>query len=105
VSALKVQIDGVPLGDEEARAFWKRFSDHMEDHKGDLAGFAASEGLASVRPEMDAGNAVLVGSRTGVQQAYVTAPSKARQASSGSRDPRSKGGPPQNGKQTAKKRR
>ncbi len=105
MSALKVQIDGAPLGDDEARAFWKRFSDHMEDHKGDLAGFAESEGLASVRPEMHVGDAVLVASRTAAQQAYVTAPSKASQTSSGSRDPRSPGRPPPRKGPTAKKRR
>ncbi len=105
MSALKVQIDGTPLGDDEARAFWKRFSDHMEEHKGDLAGFAKSEGLASVRPEMDAGNAVLVGSRSGTQQPYVVAPKRAPHASSGSSDPRSKGGRPANGKNGSKKRR
>jgi hypothetical protein len=105
VSALKVRIDGAPLGDDEARAFWKRFSNHMEEHKGDLAGFAKSEGLASVRPEMDAGNAVLVGSRTAAQQAYVTAPKKAPQASSGSADPRSQGARPRNGKNGGKKPR
>jgi hypothetical protein len=105
VSALKVQVDGAPLGDDDARSFWKRFSDYMEDHKGDLAGFAKSEGLASVRPEMHQGDAVLVGSRTAAQQAYVSAPTKTRQASSGSSDPRSPSDPPRNAQRSAKKRR
>jgi hypothetical protein len=105
VSALKVHVDGAPLGDDEARAFWKRFSDYMEDHKGDLAGFATSEGLTSVRPEMHLGDAVLVASRSVPQQAYVAAPTKTPHSSSGSRDPRSRGSSPQNAKQLAKKRR
>ena len=51
---------GVParhprLPPEEARALWLRFSDWMEEHKGDLAGFAAQEGFASVRPAVAAG--------------------------------------------------
>ncbi len=102
MSALKVEIDGTPLGDEEARAFWKRFSDHMDAKKGDLAGFAKGEGLASVRPEMHAGDAVLVASRTAAQQAYVTAPKKTSQASSGSKDPRGGAGARRNPKQAAK---
>ena len=73
---LAVVIDGATLPDVEARAFWKRFSEHMETHKGDLAGFAAAEGLASVHPEARAGGPVLVGSRTAPQRAYVSAPDR-----------------------------
>jgi hypothetical protein len=73
VKALGVLIDGVPLGDDEARAFWARFSAHMDSHKGDLAGFAKNEGVASVRPALDEGRAVLVVSRTGTQPAYAKA--------------------------------
>lgn len=71
---LAATIDGEPLGDEEARALWKRFSAWMDEHKGDLAGFATSEGLASVHPEMHGERAVLAGSRTGAQRAYASAP-------------------------------
>jgi hypothetical protein len=63
-------LDGRVLGDEEARAVWTRFSAYMDEHKGDLAGFAASEGLASVQPETRAGKAVLVLSHTASQQPY-----------------------------------
>jgi hypothetical protein len=57
---LAVLVDGVALGDDEARALWVRFSRHMDAHQGDLAGFAASEGFASVVPEHRKGQAVLV---------------------------------------------
>lgn len=70
---LAVFIDGAPLPPEEGRAFWQRFSDHMEAHRGDLAGFAASEKLASVHPEVRGGEPVLVGSKTAVQRPYTNA--------------------------------
>ena len=73
---LSVTIDGKALSEEEARAFWARFSEWMDAHPGDLGGFARSEGLASVHPEMQAGVPVLVGSRTAPQRAYTTAPRK-----------------------------
>jgi hypothetical protein len=71
---LEVLIDGAPLPDAEARAFWGRFSAHMDEHKGDLAGFARTEGLTSVYPEHRQGRAVLVGSRTAPQRAYGESP-------------------------------
>jgi hypothetical protein len=76
LTALRVVIDGAPLEDAEARAFWKRFSAWMDEHRGDLAGFARTEGLASVHPEMHGGGPVLVGSRSAPQRAYVTAPTR-----------------------------
>ena len=71
---LAVLVDGEPLPDEEARAFWGRFSDYMEAHRGDLKGFAQQEGFASVHPAMQSGRAVLEASRSAAQKAYVTAP-------------------------------
>ncbi|MEJ7729724.1 MAG: hypothetical protein WKG00_10945, partial [Polyangiaceae bacterium] len=62
-SRLAVVIDGVAMGDDEARALWVRFSQYMDEHQGDLAGFAASEGLSSVVPEHRKGQAVLVVTR------------------------------------------
>ncbi len=73
---LRVSVDGAPLPNEEAQAFWQRFSQWMEEHEGDLAGFARAEGLASVHPEMHAGSPVLVASRSGPQKAYASAPNK-----------------------------
>jgi hypothetical protein len=75
---LSVKIDGQALPEEEARAFWARFSAWMDTHPGDLGGFARSEGLASVHPEMHDGVPVLIGSRTAPQGAYTTAPQKKR---------------------------
>ena len=76
--ALAVIVDGVALEDAAARAFWTRFSAHMEANKGDLAGFAKSEGFASVHPEMRAGRAVLVVSTSAPQRAYRPAEQKGK---------------------------
>jgi hypothetical protein len=78
---LSVEIDGTPLSDEDARAFWARFSAWMDAHaelKGDLGGFARSEGLTSVHPEMHDGMPMLVGSRSAPQRPYTTAASKSK---------------------------
>ena len=55
VGGLGVIVDGQPMPPDEAREFWGRFSAHMEDNKGDLAGFAKREGYASVHPAMREG--------------------------------------------------
>jgi len=73
-------IDGAAMAEEPARAFWARFSAWMEDHRGDLGGFARAEGLASVQPEMHGGEPVLVASRTAQQAAYTAAPSAPKKA-------------------------
>ena len=69
-----MKIDGVLLAEDEGRALWQRFSAHMEDNRGDLAGFAKSEGLASIHPAMEGGRAILVGSRSASapQRAYAS---------------------------------
>jgi hypothetical protein len=82
---LRVVVDGKPLPDDEARAFWERFSAWMEEHAGDLAGFARAESLASVHPEMHGGAPVLVGSRTAAQKAYASAPKRDAPAGAGAR--------------------
>jgi hypothetical protein len=53
-------VDGAPLGEDEARALWKDFSAHMDEHEGDMAGFAKKKGWLSVAPEYRRGQAVLV---------------------------------------------
>jgi hypothetical protein len=73
--SLRVLVDGAAMAEEPARAFWSRFSAWMEEHRGDLGGFARTEGLASVQPEMHGGEPVLVASRTAQQGAYTPAPS------------------------------
>lgn len=76
VMPLRVLIDGAPLADADARALWQRFSTWMEDHRGDLAGFAHAEGFASVHPELHDGEPVLIASRSAPQQPYDNAPAK-----------------------------
>ena len=71
--SLSVLVDGALMPEAEARAFWTRFSDHMEAHKGDLAGFAKSEGFVSVRPAMGADGARLIVSKTAAQVPYRNA--------------------------------
>jgi hypothetical protein len=70
---MKVLVDGTALPDEEGRALWKRFSDWMEENRGDLAGFAAKEGFASVHPGVQAGRPVLLASRSAPQRPYTSA--------------------------------
>jgi hypothetical protein len=64
-------VDGAALPEEEARALWQRFSDWMEDHHGDLAGFAAKEGFASIHPGVDPNGPILRASRTEQQRPYA----------------------------------
>ena len=59
-SRLAVLVDGVALPDDEARALWTKFSEHMDQHKGDMAGFAKLCGYARVSPEARNGQAVLL---------------------------------------------
>ncbi len=63
-------IDGVAVPEDAARELWRKFSEYMEAHKGDLGGFAKAEGFASVHPRSDGGRAMLVFSRTAVQEPY-----------------------------------
>ena len=77
-TGLAVLVDGVALPDEEAHALWQRFSDWMEEHRGDLAGFATREGFASIHPGVDNGKPVLIASRTAPQRPYGPASSVAQ---------------------------
>lgn len=61
---LAVLVDGAPLEDDEAREMWTAFSAHMDEHRGDMAGFAKAQGVHEVRPEYRRGQAVLVVSTT-----------------------------------------
>jgi hypothetical protein len=58
-SRLVVLVDGTPLPDDEARAVWQAFSDHMEATHGDREAFAAQRGWANVVQEYKKGRAVL----------------------------------------------
>ncbi|MCK6590264.1 MAG: hypothetical protein L6Q76_22080 [Polyangiaceae bacterium] len=57
---LAVHVDGVALSEDEARELWTKFSQHMDENKGDMAGFAKLCGYARVSPEARKGQAVLV---------------------------------------------
>jgi hypothetical protein len=70
--SLGVLVDGVAMAPEEARAFWERFSAHMETNKGDLAGFARAEGFASVHPSLGPAGPVLLASRSSAQKPYTS---------------------------------
>ena len=67
---LAVVVDGVALDEGAARAMWERFSAYMDEHRGDLAGFAAQEGYASARPAMGPDGALLELSSTAAQVPY-----------------------------------
>jgi hypothetical protein len=69
-SNLGVLVDGVALPADEARALWERFSEWMEEHRGDLAGFAAREGFVSIHPGVEGGRPVLLASKTAAQRPY-----------------------------------
>ncbi|MDP9034659.1 MAG: hypothetical protein M3O50_07605 [Myxococcota bacterium] len=94
MTALRVLIDGASLPDAEARALWKRFSDWMEEHPGDLGGFASAEGLASVHPEMQGSAPVLVGSHTAAQRPYTAVTAGGSPADAGRSDRRAASSPP-----------
>lgn len=73
------------MPEAEARALWERFSEWMEEHRGDLAGFAAREGFSSIHPGVDKGRPVLLASKTTPQRPYGPATSIARPGGSGDR--------------------
>jgi hypothetical protein len=87
---LAVLVDGAPLAEEDARAFWKRFSAYLEEHRGDLAGFAKAEGFASVHPETRGGVPTLVASRTEGQRPYANAPNRKEGGGGGRGKPKKK---------------
>lgn len=70
---MRARRDGVDLEPADARELWEHFSHWMDEHPGDLAGFAAALGVKSVRPALDARGPVLVVSTTEAQAAYANA--------------------------------
>jgi hypothetical protein len=53
-------VDGAALSEEEARDLWRRFSEWMGEHKGDVDGFAKKNGFTQIAPEYRGGRAVLI---------------------------------------------
>ncbi|MEO8875824.1 MAG: hypothetical protein ABI461_09575 [Polyangiaceae bacterium] len=87
--ALLVRIDGELLPEKDSRDLWARFSTHMDEHQGDLGGFAKKEGLASIRPSIEQGAPILLGSHTEAQTPYRTVTAEpASEASSKSAQPK-----------------
>jgi hypothetical protein len=84
-AALAVIVDGVALPADEARALWRRFSGWMEEHRGDLAGFAAREGYKSIHPAVECGRPVLRASHTEAQRPYTSAARATGDGGSGGR--------------------
>lgn len=109
--ALAVYVDGSPMPEAEARVFWQRFSDWMEEHRGDLAGFAVKEGFASVHPGVENGRPVLYASKSEGQRPYApVGPATGRGAgpggSGGGHEPGNRGsGPPGKPRKSRRNRR
>lgn len=57
---LAVVRDGIQLPEDQAKALWRAFSEHMEQNPHDVDGFARSHGFARVRTEHRRGRAVLL---------------------------------------------
>jgi hypothetical protein len=107
--ALAVYVDGSPMPEAEARPFWQRFSDWMEERRGDLAGFAAKEGFASVHPGVENGRPVLYVSRSEMQRPYAAvrgAGPGGAGGSEGRHEPGNRGsGPQRKSRKSGRKRR
>lgn len=89
-SRLAALVDAAPLPEEEAKALWREFSEHMEANRGDMAGFAAKKGWRSIAPEYRGGKAVLVVRTTATDRAPL--PAQAPQEPRPQQKPRSKPG-------------
>lgn len=82
-------VDGTPLPEADAVALWDRFSLWMEERRGDLAGFAAKEGFASIHPGVDGDRPVLRASKSASQLPYASVKESAQ---GGDRAPKGAGG-------------
>ena len=92
-SRLAALVDGAPLEPEAARALWTEFSVHMDENKGDMAGFAKKKGWQSVVPEYRQGKAVLIARTGAAPQARAPAPNK-HAGPAPARAPKKQAGPP-----------
>jgi hypothetical protein len=76
---LAVIRDGVDLPEDQARALWRAFSEHMEHSRHDYDGFARDHGFLSVRAEHRRGRAILiVSSRASLPPPRPSRPSRAK---------------------------
>jgi hypothetical protein len=84
---LAVIRDGVDLPEEQARALWRAFSEHMERSRHDLDGFARDHGFLAVRAEHRRGRAILhVSSVASLPPERQSRPSRPMTARSKARD-------------------
>ncbi len=103
-SRLAALIDGTPLDPAAARGLWAEFSTHMDEHRGDMAGFAKKKGWHSVVPEYRQGKAVLVVSTVPMPEKPAAAPRPQPQKKKKGPPPQKKKGPPPPQKKAQKKR-
>jgi hypothetical protein len=105
-SKLAGMIDGVTISEEDAKALWKEFSEHMDANRGDMGGFAKKKGWFSIAPEYRGGKAVLIVRTTANAKGppAVAAPQrpkfKARQGAKPKAQQGAKGKPQQSAKAT-----
>lgn len=83
-STLAAMIDGALLSEEEGKALWREFSEHMDANRGDMPGFAKKKGWFSILPEYRGGKAVLIVRTTAAAKAPPPAQAPRRKR----RDPR-----------------
>ena len=72
-SKLAGVIDGVPLSEDDAKALWREFSEHMDANRGDMAGFATKKGWFAIAPEYRDGKVVLVVRTTATARILIVA--------------------------------
>jgi hypothetical protein len=94
-------VDGVALPEEEGKALWREFSEHMDANRGDMAGFAKLKGWVSVAPEYRGGKAVLVVKTTAAKPQPAKAKGPVVKPKGKAFVPRPQG-PPKGGGQPAK---
>jgi hypothetical protein len=99
-SRLAVLVDGAPQDPDASRALWTEFSAHMDEHRGDMAGFARKKGWLSVTPEYQSGKAVLV-----VKTGAVPEPPAAKPKAAGPKPPAAKPKPAKRKPPPAKRKR
>ena len=97
-------VDGVTLPETEAKALWKAFSEHMDEKRGDMVGYAKKKGWFSVLPEYRGGKAVLVVRTTATAKGPppVGVPQKPKQKARPKPQPKAKPKPQQKPRQRAK---
>lgn len=95
---LAVVRDGISLPEDQAKALWRAFSEHMEQNPHDVDGFARSHGFARVRTEHRRGRAVLLVSS---RAASLPPPPASRPSRAATADAKKKAAPKKAGQKRA----